>query len=182
MDEPASWRAMTVADLPAVMAIADRVHPAFPEGEATILDRLALFPQGCLVLEAVGRSGPSGIGGYAIAYPAPLFAPPPLDTVLGTLPALADSLYVHDVALLPDWRGGGRSDAGIRLLLDLADAFPAAMLVSVYGTAPFWGRYGFVPNADPRLGDKLATYGEGAVFMVRERASSRPDGAKFATV
>lgn len=181
MGGPASWRPMTAADLPAVMAIADRVHPDFPEGEATILDRLALFPQGCLVLAAQNPPDPTGIGGYAIAYPAMLFAPPPLDTVLGELPAQADALYIHDVALLPDWRGGGRSDAGIRRLLDLAEPYPAAMLVSVYGTAPFWSRYGFAAAADPRLGTKLRSYGEGAVFMVRAGASSRSDGAQIVT-
>jgi ribosomal protein S18 acetylase RimI-like enzyme len=42
---------MTLADLPALLAIADVVHPDYPEDPAVFEERLALFPAGCWVLE-----------------------------------------------------------------------------------------------------------------------------------
>lgn len=149
---------MTPDDLPRVIALADRVHPTFPEGEAMYRDRMVLFGEGCLVL-AAGEA----IGGYAVAYPARDGAPPPLDTVLGALPANADTLYIHDVALAPEARGAGRSDEAVHRLLALAAPLRRAMLVSVYGTAPFWRRFGFREvEAAP---GKLESYGADAVMM-----------------
>ena len=40
---------MRVADLPRVLAVADAVHPAFPEEAAVFEERLQLYPGGCLV-------------------------------------------------------------------------------------------------------------------------------------
>jgi len=41
---------MTEADLPAALAIAEVVHPNYPEDPAVFTERLALYPRGCLVL------------------------------------------------------------------------------------------------------------------------------------
>jgi ribosomal protein S18 acetylase RimI-like enzyme len=46
-----NWRPMKTADLPALLAIADVVHPAYPEDAAVFEERLTLFPSGCWVLE-----------------------------------------------------------------------------------------------------------------------------------
>lgn len=162
---PAGWRRMAAGDIPALMTLSERVHPTFYEGEAMFADRLALFPQGSLVLP-----GPDGaLAAYAIGYPVRRFAPPPLDTVLGSLPAGADALYVHDVAVAPEWRGRKLAEPAIDRLLSLAEPFGAAVLVSVYGTGPFWSRFGFRSVEDPALRAKLASYGEDAVFMLREQ-------------
>lgn len=164
LPSPAGWRPMDAEDLPAVMALSERMHPTFHEGEAMFMDRLGLFPEGSLVLDRADGA----LAAYAIAYPVRRFAPPPLDTVLGTLPADADALYIHDVAVAPEWRGHGLAEPAIRRLLTLAEPFGAAVLVSVYGTWPFWARFGFARVDDPALAPKLAGYGEGAVFMLRE--------------
>jgi GNAT superfamily N-acetyltransferase len=42
---------MRPSDLPALLAVADAVHPNYPEDAAVFEERLALFPAGCLVLE-----------------------------------------------------------------------------------------------------------------------------------
>ncbi|WP_416357953.1 GNAT family N-acetyltransferase [Aureimonas phyllosphaerae] len=160
----ADWRGMVPSDTAAVVALADRVHPTFHEDEAVFRDRLSLFPDGSLVLAAPG----GGLAAYAIAYPVRRFAPPPLDTVLGRLPEGADALYIHDVAVAPEWRGRGLAEPAIARLLALAEPFGAAVLVSVYGTPPFWARHGFRPVEDEALTSKLASYGEDAVFMLRE--------------
>ncbi len=151
------------------MALSERVHPTFYEGEAMFADRLALFPQGCLVLPLADGS----LAAYAIAYPVKRFSPPPLDTVLGRLADDADALYIHDVAVAPEWRGRKLADAAIERLLGLAEAFDAAVLVSVYGTPPFWKRFGFGPVEDAALQSKLASYGDDAVFMLRESVKER---------
>ncbi len=165
------WRAMTTGDVADVMAVADIVHPTFPEGAHVYHDRLALFPEGCLVAAL-----PDGrIVGYALAYPAPLGAPPPLDTMLGALLPEADALYIHDVAILPDWRGQRLADAAVAHVLSLADgAVMPVMLVSVYGTAPYWGRFGFAPPSLALEPAKLATYGQGAVYMIRPPLAPSP--------
>jgi GNAT superfamily N-acetyltransferase len=160
----ADWRGMLPSDTAAVVTLADRVHPTFHEDEAVFRDRLALYPDGSLVLPAPG----GGLAAYAIAYPVRRFAPPPLDTVLGRLPEGAHALYIHDVAVAPEWRGRGLAEPAIVRLLALSEPFGAAVLVSVYGTPPFWARYGFSTVDDPALAPKLASYGEDAVFMLRE--------------
>ncbi|WAJ28845.1 GNAT family N-acetyltransferase [Antarcticirhabdus aurantiaca] len=160
------WRRMRRNDVPAVDGLGGVVHPAFYERPEVFLDRLALFPEGALVCDAPDAA--FGIAGYAIAYPAPLAAPPPLDTVLGRLPADADALYIHDVAVDPAFRGRGLSEGAVWRLVDLAEArFAAATLISIYGTPPFWRRFGFEQRPDLIDPEKLASYGGEAVFMLR---------------
>ncbi len=176
MTDP-TWRPMSTEDVDAVMGLSGVVHPGFYERPEMFLDRLQLFPEGSLVAEAPGAR--FGIAGYAIAYPAPTAAPPPLDTVLGRLPADADALYIHDVALDPAFRGRGLSEGAVRRLVDLAEArFAAATLISIYGTPPFWRRFGFEPRPDLIDPEKLASYGTQAVFMLRpcgaQTSSSHP--------
>ena len=156
---------MVDGDIAGAMAVAERVHPNFPEGPAMYRDRIALFPDGCLVAEVGGD-----IAGYALAYPARFPSPPPLDTVLGGLEAGADALYLHDIAILPEHRGSGLSTEAVSRLLALAEPFGLAMLVSVYGTGSFWARRGFAEEAIPP--GKLASYGADAVFMVRRKKTS----------
>lgn len=157
------WRTMQETDLPAVLKVSTDVHPGFPEGEPMFRNRLSLFPAGCLVLDA----GDGRLLGYAVSHPSKRYAPPALDVILPALPKDADDYYVHDVALLPQARGGGHARAGIEAILANAAPFGSASLVSVYGTAPFWSRFGFEPVADRDMEAKLRPYGEGAVYMLR---------------
>ena len=152
----AVWRPMTTADLPAVERVGDAVHAAFPERKGVFAERLALFPAGCFVTD----------GGYVVAHPARFGAPPPLDTMLGALPADADTLHVHDVALLPERQRQGLGGVALRTLLGVAvrHTLASLSLVAVHGTPPYWARFGFSPApASPAL----ATYGAEARYMVR---------------
>lgn len=170
MPEPnptrARWRAMAPADLPAVAAIADAVHPLYPEPPEVPAERLALFPAGCLV--AAGADGDRL--GYAISHPGRLGQPPALAIRLGALPANADCLYLHDVALLPRARGMGLGEAVVAHLRAMArDAgFRHLALVAVNGSAPYWHRHGFRPYAagSDALAAKLASYGGDAAYLV----------------
>ncbi len=157
---------MHPGDLPAVEAIAERVHPDHPERPEVFAERLALAPEGCLVL-----AGEGGLAGYAVSHPwQVLLGPPPLDALLGALPGVPDAWHVHDIALLPEARGAGLASALLDALLAAAArrGFGRATLVAVPGKAAFWERRGFraMPPA-PGAAAALASYGAGAAWMAR---------------
>ena len=159
------WRAMEPADLDRVMAIAEVVHPDYPEERAVFEERLALFPEGCLMALADGASV-----GYAVMHPGRLGAPPPLDSPLGGLPEGADCLYLHDVALLPAARGLGLGVSAMERMEEIAGrrGFCWLALTSTPKARAFWDRNGFVPyDGGPALAAKLASYGGGMAYMTR---------------
>ncbi|MYZ48806.1 GNAT family N-acetyltransferase [Propylenella binzhouense] len=163
----ADWRPMRAGDLDAVMAIAARVHPAFPEARAVFEERLRLAPAGCWIAE-----GDDALG-YLVSHPWLSGTPPKLDTCLGAIPSDPDCWYVHDLALLPCARGSGLGRAIMERLKRIATeaGLPALELVSVSGSGPFWQRLGFeVAPADPAA---LASYGSDARLM---RLSLRDPG------
>lgn len=156
------WRRMTEADLDAVCDIAGVAFPDHPEDREVFAERLGLHPAGCFALGAPAR-------GYLVAYPWRADEVPPLNSFLGGLPADADLLYLHDLALAADARGGGFATRAVELLAETAaDAgWPAIALVAVNGAAPFWNKLGFRERETPALREKLKSYGEGAHYMVR---------------
>lgn len=158
------WRHMQPADLDAVVAIAGRVHPHFPEERDIFADKLSLHAGGALILE----SG-AAVVGYCFAHPWHGMQPAPLNTLLGTLPASADALYLHDLALLPETQGAGAGAAAIAILLARAASLglERMCLVAVNGSLPYWSRHGFVVADSVQLRTKLASYGAEARFMVR---------------
>lgn len=156
------WRPLLASDIAVVSAIARKVHPGFPEDDAVFADRQAIAPGFCLFLE-IDRVP----AGYLLAHPFRLGAVPALNTVLGATPEDADTLYIHDLALLPSARGTGAGAAAVQTLARLASPFGAMSLVAVNNSVPFWSRMGFSPKVDERLAAKLASYGTDALYMVR---------------
>jgi GNAT superfamily N-acetyltransferase len=156
---------MAASDLDAVCTVARGAFPQHPEDREVFADRLALSPGGCFVLAA----GEAPARGYLIAYPWRLDEAPPLNTVVGRLPDAPDVLYLHDLALAPEARGGGHAVRMVeRLAQQAAQArWPAIALVAVNEAAPFWARLGFEPRDTPDMTRKLASYGEDARYMVR---------------
>lgn len=162
------WRAMEPADLDRVMAIADQVHPDYPEERAVFAERLRLFPDGCLIGLARGETV-----GYAVMHPGRLGVPPPLDSPLGRLPEAPDCLYLHDVALLPAARGLGLGLSALERMEALARGrgYGWLALTSTPKARAFWDRAGFVPfEGGPALAAKLASYGGGMTYMTRRVA------------
>lgn len=129
---------------------------------------MRLCPDGCSVLDT-----DQGIVGYGLAHPWMRYRIPPLDGFLRGLPDGADCLYVHDVAVLPDFRGGVvRAYVAEIETLAGASGITTLALVSVYGTRLLWERMGFrTLTADAELRAKLASYGDGATYMLRELAA-----------
>lgn len=158
------WRPMTGADLDGVVDVARLSFPNHPEDRACFAERLGLNPKGCFVL-----SGAVGVRGYAVAYPWRDDAAPALNVLIGAVPEDAGTLYLHDLALHPDARGGGHARPIIEHLAEqaAADGWPSLSLVAVNDAAPFWAAMGFQIVDSPAMSAKLAGYGADARYMVR---------------
>jgi hypothetical protein len=161
------WRAMTAADMPAVHALSDRIHPDFPERPDVLAEKFRLFPRGCFVLD--GAHLP--IGGYCFSHPWLEGPPPALDTLLATLPDAPDAYYIHDMTVDASLRRMNLASVLVPRLVEIARGIPVdrMMLVSVSGSAPFWTRMGFYRTADAALQEAAkAKYGEGAMHMAHD--------------
>ncbi|MDB5654171.1 MAG: GCN5-related N-acetyltransferase [Tardiphaga sp.] len=158
------WCAMTAADLPDVQAIADVVHPAFPEEAAVFADRLALHPAGCFTLQ-----GDAAAVGYVLSHPWHYKQPPKLNVILGRPALPASTYYIHDLALLPAARNSGAAAAIIGTLAAHARALtlPNMTLVAVNNSVHFWRRQGFDIVVDPDLDRQLRSYDTRACLMCR---------------
>lgn len=159
------WRLMRLSDIEGVVDVARVSFPDHFEARECFEERLALFPQGCLVLAQAETAK-----GYLIAYPWLKGAIPPLNSLLGQLPDARDSFYLHDLALHPDFRGQGYARPAVeRIANELRTSGGRDLaLVSVNGTMAFWQSMGFSPVAvDADIQRKLESYGEGAAYMIR---------------
>jgi ribosomal protein S18 acetylase RimI-like enzyme len=158
------WRPAKSSDLPDIMRIAGEIHPDLAERLEVYAEKLRLFPDGCLALVA-GEA----IVGYGFAHPWKLREIPPLDAFLAQLPDDADCLYVHDVAVLPAFRGRSAVNQLVGRIAALARSarIGALALVSVYDTESLWGHFGFrFVTPDARLRTKLRSYGDSAKYMI----------------
>lgn len=167
------WLPLALSDIAGVAAIAAQLHPSLPERAAVLAEKAALFPEGCRKLLADGV-----MCGYALAHPWRTAVLPALDAFLDGLPAAADCLFIHDVAVLPQARGQG---AAASFLLH-ADAvamqhnLPVHALIAAYGTVRMWRRFGFAPLEGEQHVVELAAYGPQAVYMSRAVANGPAAG------
>jgi len=155
---------MAEADLDRVLAIADIVHPGYPEDLAVFAERLRLYPAGCRVLET-GQE----IAAYVLSHPWIFGQPPKLNHLLGQLPAQPNTYYLHDIALLPAARGAGAASTLVGTLVEHAAAagFTNVSLVAVNNSAGFWLRHGFHRVDDPAIDQNVRSYDLAACYMVR---------------
>ncbi|MGY4154729.1 GNAT superfamily N-acetyltransferase [Bradyrhizobium sp. USDA 4461] len=158
------WRPARACDLAAISAIAARIHPDLFERPEAFAEKIRLCPDGARVLAAE-----EAIVGYGLAYPWKQHQFPPLDGFLERLPDDADCLYVHDIAVLPDARGGmARAYVATIEKLARSSGIAALALVSIYAARPLWERLGFRPvTTNAELSAKIASYGKGATYMLR---------------
>lgn len=159
-----AWRAMSGYDFGAVFEIANRVHPGFFEAEAVLAEKFDLYRNGCYLLEVSEKPA-----GYVLSHPWKRGSLPALDTMLGAIPADADTYYIHDLALLPLTRGVGAARQIVAALTKhaLAMGYPSMSLVAVNSSLPFWEKQGFAIEDRPELEDKLAAYEDAARYMVK---------------
>ena len=137
-------RPALATDLPAMAAVEKSAYPAaVREGAGVLGAHVSLDPEGAWVACAAGV-----VVGYVLSHPLPLAACPmeidgqPLAD--GARPA-AETLYLHDIAVLPQFRAAG---AG-RLLLARVEGWalelglPTITLTAVCGAWDHWARRGF---------------------------------------
>lgn len=159
-------RALTVDDLPGLLAVQHACYgEGFIEGAEVFARRLASPTQCSLVLEDGGR-----ICAYLAAYDSVLGKVTPLHGDFEAVPQ-TDTLYLHDMAVLPQLAGRGLARALLDPLWRQAQArgLCQSALVSVQGSQGFWERQGYAaqPLHDAAQRQRLAAYGAGAVYMVR---------------
>ena len=155
-------RAMRDVDVRAVLAVQAACYPpAMQEAEEVVRARLLAAAPTTLVACAGGI-----VSGYAFAYPSILGRVTPLGAVF-TLPATPDTLYLHDLAVLPAAHGRGLALALLAELVARARAggLRHAALVSVQDSQAFWEARGYRPAAAALPG--LETYPGPAVYMTR---------------
>jgi GNAT superfamily N-acetyltransferase len=159
-----SWRALTAYDMASVEAIAAEVHPAFFERPEVLAEKQRLYHNGAYLLEIGERPV-----GYVLSHPWTANTVPALNTLLGGLPAAADTYYLHDLALLPVARRIGAASFIVEALTKHAAAhgFPTMSLVAVNGSRGFWERHGFAVETAPALDDMLKDYEDAALLMIR---------------
>lgn len=158
-------RAMRETDMEAVLAVQAACYPpAMQEAEQVVRARLLAAAPTTLVACVKGS-----VSAYAFAYPSRLGSVTPLGAVF-TLPAAPDTLYLHDLAVLPAAHGRGLAQALLAGLFARARAagLRHAALVSVQGSQAFWEARGYRPGV--ATGQGLATYPGRAVYMTRTLA------------
>jgi ribosomal protein S18 acetylase RimI-like enzyme len=169
MSRIVTLRALRAEDVAAVLEIQAQCYDdAKLESAQSFIVKLQAAPASCF-LALFGEQ----VAGYLFAMPADADEPPPLHGSTYEVPAGANSLYLHDLAVHPDARGAGVADALIaryfQARAELGLRF--ACLTAVNGSSGFWARHGFalVPP-DSALVARLASYGEGACYMRQEPA------------
>lgn len=175
---------MQISDLEGIRLVAQDVHPGLPESDFVCTERVELFPEGCWTLvvddsaTAAQQKPKNHVLGYAISHPILRGQPPALDSQLHAIPTAADIYYIHDIAIMPEARGGGLAAECLqKLLKGPASRWEVTCLISVYGTSNFWAKFGFqVPEAvSEQLREKLGGYGEDAVYLERQNRRSSSD-------
>lgn len=159
-------RALTPADLPALLAVQRACYgDAYVESAEVFARRLA-SPANCsLVPEHEGR-----VAAYLAAYHSLLGKVTPLHGDFDAVPA-PDTLYLHDMAVLPACAGRGLARALLTRLLPRARAagLRHTALVSVQGSQAYWARQGYAAHLvqDAAQQRHLDSYGAGAVYMAQ---------------
>jgi GNAT superfamily N-acetyltransferase len=132
---------LSVQDIPAVLEVQVQCYiPELNERGDTFLKKLRLFPKGCM-----GYWQDSLLGAYVFSHPWKTGEIVPLDFGLNSLPADADCLYIHDLAVSPRLRGKGVGNQLVQQLFKIADSLGIKdfTLVAVQDSEPFWSKYGF---------------------------------------
>ena len=159
-------RPLALSDLADLLSVQLACYgEGFVESGEVFARRLANPAQCSLVLKDGGR-----VCAYLAAYDSMLGKVTPLHGDFEVVPQ-PDTLYLHDMAVLPPLAGRGLARALLDPLWRQAQArgLRQSALVSVQGSQGFWERHGYAaqPLHDAAQSQRLAAYGAGAVYMVR---------------
>nr|WP_205763761.1 MULTISPECIES: GNAT family N-acetyltransferase [unclassified Acidovorax] len=162
--------------MPGLLAVQQACYgAALVEGAQVFARRLA-SPANCsLVLEHAGQ-----VVAYLAAYHSVRHKVTPLqgDFEAVAAPGIPDTLYLHDMAVLPQFAGRGLARALLARLWAGATArgLRHSALVSVQGSRAYWERQGYAVQALDQAAQRarLASYGPGAVYMLRRLDGGAP--------
>ncbi|HEX5356417.1 MAG TPA: GNAT family N-acetyltransferase [Aquabacterium sp.] len=158
---------MAHQDLAAVLAIQQQCYlPAFHEPLVAFESKWAASPDTCWVAEQQGQ-----VCAYLVCLPIEGGKLPALHASAFQRSITPDWLYLHDLAIGPQARGTGLAPMLVSEALTRAKdlGLQQAGLVAVQDSSAFWSRFGFAINESGQQasGEKLASFGTGAVFMSR---------------
>ena len=159
-------RPLLAADLPGLLAVQRACYGDGLIESAEVYARRLASPANCsLVLVEDGR-----VLAYLAAYHSVLGKVTPLHGDFEATPA-PDTLYLHDMAVLPACAGRGLARALLTRLLPRARAagLRHTALVSVQGSQAYWARQGYAAHLvqDAAQRRHLDSYGAGAVYMAQ---------------
>ena len=158
-------RALSLGDLPGLLSVQRTCYgDDYVEGAEVFARRIASAANCSMVLEREGV-----VCAYLAAYRSRVGKVTPLHGDFEPNGA-PDALYLHDMAVHPDFAGQGLARALIQALWQRARAEQLAYsgLVSVQGSEAYWERQGYRrhPIDDVAQRASLASYGADAVYML----------------
>lgn len=144
-------------DLKRVHEIQQATYPTiFHERIDVFNERLNIFSEGCF-----GAWDNERLLGYVFSHPWILNHEVPLHRVNLDLPKHANCLYLHDMAIDPNYRGlriGTQLWYSIQHKAKEMKLYSVA-LVAVLGAATFWSQLGFLPiHSFHYIGDYIGVY------------------------
>jgi ribosomal protein S18 acetylase RimI-like enzyme len=159
-------RPLTLQDLPGLLTVQSACYGDGHIESAAVYARRLVNPAQCSwVIEHAGH-----ICAYLAAYDSAWEKLTPLH---GDFEAAdpPDTLYLHDLAVLPELAGKGLARALLTPLWSSAAArgLTRSALVALEGSHRFWEHQGYAAYTlqDTRQRQLLSTYGEGAHYMQR---------------
>ena len=160
---------LALQHLPGLLAVQRACYDdVLVEGFDVFSRRLA-SPANCsLVLQYEGQ-----VVAYLAAYQSQRGKVTPLHGDFNPVaaPGVCDTLYLHDMAVLPQMAGRGLARALVAPLWERAAAqgLHYTALVSVQGSQAYWQRQGYAVQQleEAAQREQLASYGTGAVYMAR---------------
>ncbi len=140
-------RRIQSADWPSIARIQAESYPRdVLESLESLQSHWHVSESTCRVTEVQGA-----VVGYILSHPWIRGKIPPLNEVYSSLPANCDSLFIHDLALSPAYRGSGIGDELVQAVVEAGSVLGLThfSLISVQGSEGFWKRFGFVSSPNP---------------------------------
>ncbi|HQV23195.1 MAG TPA: GNAT family N-acetyltransferase [Agitococcus sp.] len=159
-------KAIQPQDLATIQTIQQAAYPPyFWEDDEAFMAKQQYAPNSCLLLHTAEQQTVA----YVFAHPWPIGQIPALNQPLQFIQDTKQVLYIHDLAVAPQWHGQGLASVLIHHLENYANQYEwqQMALVAVQEAQSFWQRLGFMVNDVHDLAHKLTDYGQQAVYMTK---------------
>jgi ribosomal protein S18 acetylase RimI-like enzyme len=150
---------INLGSLEGVLKVQDRAYQTFlHENAESFISKMKLSSSSCY-----GVLDEDRLIAYGISFPWLINQDVMLNSSLKRMPGKPDLMYIHDIAVDPDYQGLGLGEGlFLRILNDSLDlGVNQLVLVAVQGSQRFWAKFGFIEAEHDVDG-----YGSGAVKMV----------------